>query len=239
MPGGMTHPLRSRTVAAVVVGPLALAGAAVAAAQALPTLTVGAPPTAITAPALPTLALTLTAPSEVQIDAMGAPMDAQLLLLQNDSVVTQDADSGAGVDAQIVTFLAPGTYQVRVGEWRGRAMSARLQAQVLPPMTPAAQIAPGAPPAVINTPAGESPRTASAEATLTIAAAGNYRLDAVSSGDAELMIIQNGAMVVQDSDSGDGTNAQITRQLAPGSYTLRVRDYGNRASAITVTVAPL
>jgi hypothetical protein len=230
---------RNSPLTALVVGaPLVLAGAAAAVAQALPTLTAGAPPTPVTAPVAPTLALTLTAPSEVQIDAMGGAMDAQLLLLQGDSVVTQDSDSGAGVDAQIVSFLAPGTYQVRVVEWRGRAMSARVQAQILPPMTPAAQIAPGAPPTVINTPQGDSPRAASAEATLTIPAAGNFRLDAVSSGDAELMIIQNGAMLVQDSDTGEGTNAQITRQLAPGTYTLRVRDYGNRASAITVTVAP-
>jgi hypothetical protein len=164
-------------------------------------------------------------------------MDAQLLLYQGDSLITQDSDSGSGVDARIVTFLAPGTYQVRVMEWRGRAMSARVQAQVLPPMTPVAQIAPGAPPTVINTPQGDSARAASAEASLTIATPGNYRLDATSSGDAELMIIQAGAIVAQDSDSGDGTNAQITRQLAPGTYTLRVRDYGNRASAITVTVA--
>ncbi len=234
----MNPTLRARTGAAVLVGPLLLAGTAVAVAQTLPALTVGAPPTPMTAPAMPTLALTIAAPSEVQIDAAGGALDAQMALLQNDSAVTTDSDSGPGVDAQIVTFLAPGTYQVRVGEWRGRAMSAQVSARVLPPMTPAAQITPGAPPAVINTPQGDSPRAASAEATLTIASAGNYRLDATSSGDAELMIIQNGAMVQQDSDTGEGTNAQITRQLTPGAYTLRVREYGNGAGAITVTVAP-
>jgi hypothetical protein len=233
----MNHLRSSRTTAVALGVPLALAGAAVATAQALPSLAVGAPPTQVTAPAAPSLTLTLPAASEVQIDAMGSPMDAQLLLYQGDSLITQDSDSGSGVDARIVTFLAPGTYQVRVMEWRGRAMSARVQAQVLPPMTPVAQIAPGAPPTVINTPQGDSARAASAEASLTIATPGNYRLDATSSGDAELMIIQAGAIVAQDSDSGDGTNAQITRQLAPGTYTLRVRDYGNRASAITVTVA--
>ncbi|MFO0712762.1 MAG: hypothetical protein U0353_23115 [Sandaracinus sp.] len=224
--------------ALVVAGPL-LAASAVGVAQALPALTVGAPPTPTTAPEQPTLTLTLPAPAEVQIDAMGAPMDAQLLLLDDhDSLVEQDADSGDGVDARIVRFLAAGTHRVRVVEWRGRAMSARVQAQVLPPLTPVAQLAPGAPPTVLNTPQGDSARNASAEATLTIAAAGNYRLDATSTGDAELTIIQNGAIVAQDSDSGDGTNALITRQLAPGTYTLRVRDYGNRASAITVTIAP-
>jgi hypothetical protein len=233
----MIERIRSRRAAlSAVVVPLTLTGAAVAVAQTLPALTIGAPPTTVTAPAAPSLTLTLPAAAEVQLDAMGAPMDAQLLLMQGDSLITQDSDSGEGVDARIVTFLAPGTYQARVMEWRGRAMSARVQAQILPPMTPAARLAPGAPPTVIQTPQGDSPRAASAEATLTVAAPGNYRLDATSSGDAELMIIQNAAIVAQDSDTGEGTNAQITRQLAPGVYTLRVRDYGNRASAITVTV---
>jgi hypothetical protein len=232
----MKHPLPPVT-ALVVAVPLLAASAVVA--QTLPALTVGSAPTPTTAPEQPTLTLDLPAPAEVQIDAMGAPMDAQLLLLDaRDSLITQDSDSGEGVDARIVTFLAAGTYRVRVVEWRGRAMSARVQAQVLPPLTPAAQLAPGAPPAIIDTPQGDSARNASAEATLTIAVAGNYRLDATSSGDAELMIIQNAAIVAQDSDSGDGTNAQITRQLAAGTYTLRVRDFMNRASAITVTVAP-
>ncbi len=240
----MTRPLPSPHRAARfarlswLAAPIAVGGAAVALAQVLPAAQIGAPPTPVTSPPSPTLTLTLPAASEVQIDAMGAPMDAQLLLLQNDSLITQDSDSGDGVDARIQTFLAAGTYQVRIMEWRGRQMSARAQAQILPPMTPVAQIAPGAPPTVVNTPAADSARAASAEVALTVAAAGTYRLDATSSGDAELMIIQNGAIVAQDSDTGEGTNAQLTQALTPGVYTLRVRDYANRASAITVTVAP-
>lgn len=218
---------------------LSLSGfAAVAVAQTLPAITVGAPPSPITVPAAPSLTLTLPAAAEVQIDAMGSPMDAQLLLFQSGSYIAEDSDSGEGTDARIVRFLPPGSYEVRLVEWRGRAMSARVQALILPPMTPAASIAPGAPPAVVQTPQGDSPRAASAEVTLNVATAGNYRLDAVSTGDAELMIIQANAIVAQDSDTGEGTNAQIVRQLAAGAYTLRVRDYGNRASAITVTVVP-
>lgn len=215
---------------------LLLVGASVAFAQTLPTVAIGAPPTPAPAPAAPSLTLTLAAPAEVQIDAMGSPMDAQLMLYQGDSLIVEDSDSGDGVDAQIVRFLAAGTYDVRVVEWRGRAMSTRVSAVLLAPMTPVATLAPGAPPTIVAVPAGPSPRASSAEVTLTIAAPGSYRLDATSDGDAELMIIQNSAVVAQDSDTGEGTNAQIVQTLTPGNYTLRVRDYSNRASNITVTV---
>jgi hypothetical protein len=235
-----TPPRGSRRVFSTLLLAVALSlGSAVAIAQAVPSLTIGAPASPAVAPAAPSLSLTLPAAAEVQIDAMGAPMDAQLLLVEGGSVLTEDSDSGDGVDARIVRFLPAGTYEVRVVEWRGRAMSARVQAVILPPMTPVASITPGAPPAIIATPAGDSPRAASAEVTLTIATAGSYRLDAIAAGnDAELMIIQNGTLIAQDSDSGEGTNAQLVQTLTPGTYTLRVRDWGNRAGSITLTVVP-
>jgi len=227
---------KPRRLVAVLCAALALVGASVAFAQTLPTVAIGAPPTPAPAPAAPALSLTLAAPAEVQIDAMGSPMDAQLFLYQGGSLVVEDSDSGDGVDARIVRFLAAGTYEVRVVEWRGRAMSARVSTAILPPMTPVATLAPGAPPSIVAVPAGDSPRASSAEVTLIVATPGSYRLDATSDGDAELMIIQNSAVVAQDSDSGEGTNAQLTQVLTPGNYTLRVRDYSNRASNITVTV---
>lgn len=229
---------KPRRLMAVLCAVLAITFASVAFAQTLPTVAIGAPPTPAPAPAAPSLTLTLAAPAEVQIDAMGAPMDAQLMLYQGTSMITDDADSGEGVDARIVRFLAAGTYEVRVTEWRGRAMSARVATAILPPMTPVATIAPGAPPAIVQAPAGDSPRAASVELTLTITTPGSYRLDATSDGDAELMIIRDNALVAQDSDSGEGTNAQLTQTLTPGNYTLRVRDYRNVARAITVTVVP-
>lgn len=237
------HALRSVPLArrlvrlALVVASLGISAAA--AAQALPVAAIGGAPVPLEVPRRPTLTMTLAAPSEVQIDAMGQGMDAQLHLFQNDQLVTQDGDSGEGTDARIVTFLPAGTFDVRISEWRGRPMSARVQAQILPPMTPAATIAPGAPPTPVSTPAGSSARAASAEVTLVVASAGTYRIDAVAEGrDAELVLIRDAAIVAQDSDSGEGVNASLTRALTPGSYTLRVRDFVNRASTITLTVAP-
>jgi hypothetical protein len=106
-------------------------------------------------------------------------------------------------------------------------------------MTPVATIAPGATATVVHAPAGDGARAASVELTLNVAAAGTYRIDVVSSDgsvDPELSLIQHAALVASDSDSGDGTNAQLVRALTPGAYTLRVRDWSNRAAALTVTV---
>lgn len=204
------------------------------------TLTLGAPATTLQVPALPGFTLAVAAAGEYQIDAMGAPLDAQLYLFRDGQVVVTDGDSGDGVDARIVRFLDAGTYEIRVGEWQVRQMSARVQVQQLPPLTSVASIAPGAPPMVVNAPQGDSPRNASAEITLTIATAGTYRIDVTDPSaqfDPELQLIQNGALVAQDSDSGGNRAAQLIRPLTPGEYRLRVRDWVNRAAPVTVTVA--
>ena len=229
---------KNRRALTALLAMAAMGGASIALAQALPAITEGGPPQPLHVPAMPLATFTVATPGEFQIDAMGGTADAQLVLLSGESTVAQDADSGDGVDARIVAFLAPGAYGVRVYEWQGRAMSARVGVTALAPMTAVASIAPGAPPAVVSVPAGSSPREGSVEVTLTVAAAGNFRLDAVtadSSIDPELMLIQAGALLASDSDSGDGTNAQIVHQLAPGVYTLRVRDWINRAGTITVS----
>lgn len=204
-------------------------------------LTVGGPPLGVEVPALPGGSLTVAAPGEFQIDATSTTNDAQLWLVQNGSVITQDSDSGEGTNARIVAFLAPGTYDIQVGEWQSRDLDAQLSVTQLGPMTAVATIAPGAPPATVQTPAGTSPREGSVEITLTIAAAGTYRIDAVCPGgalDPEMQLIQNGGLLQADSDSGEGTSAQIVRALEPGSYTIRVRDWINRAGAIDVSVTP-
>jgi len=201
----------------------------------------GAAASVIAVPAVPAFNFTLDHAAEIQIDGMGTP-DVQLLLLSGgDNVITSDSDSGAGTDAQIVVFLAPGTYEARVSEWRGSALDARIQVTELGAMTPAGALTAGSPSAV-TAPAGETRRAASAELTLEITTAGSYRVDATTAADSgrdpELMIHRDGAIVGEDSDSGEGNNAQLVRALTPGTYRVRVRDWVNRDAAITVTLSP-
>ena len=206
------------------------------------TLALGAPPTAVAVPAVTAFTFATTAAAEYQIDGVGTP-DVQLLVLQNDSVVAEDGDSGDGTNARVVAFLAPGSYEARFPEWQGRALTGTAQVTQLPLLAPAGQITPGAPPTTVSTTAGEYRRAASAELTLTIAAPGNFRIDATTASDAgrdaELMIHRDGAVVAEDSDSGEENNAQITHELAAGEYRIRVRDWVNRDAQISVTVTAL
>jgi hypothetical protein len=206
------------------------------------TLVPGAPASTVEVPAVPAFNFTTTAPGEYQIDGTGTP-DVQLLVLSNGSLVAEDSDSGDGTNARVVAFLAPGTYEARVYEWRGRALTGAAQVTQLELLAPAGSVAPNGRPQAVSTPAGEYRRAASAELTLDVARAGNYRIDATTESgagrDAELMIHRDGAVVAEDSDSGDENNAQITHQLEPGQYRIRVRDWVNREAQINVTVTAL
>ena len=80
-----------------------------------------------------------------------------------------------------------------------------------------------------------------AELDLTITSPGMYRCDAHAADaagaalDGQMAIIQNGAELVNDQDSGPENDAQITRELAPGAYRVRVWEWLHRAAIVTVT----
>ncbi len=206
------------------------------------TLALGAPASTVAVPAVPAFAFTADHPGEYQIDATGTP-DVQLLVVQGDRVVAEDSDSGDGTNARVVAFLAPGAYEARVFEWRGRALTGATQVTALELLTPVGAIAADGTAQTVTAPAGEYRRAASAELTLDVATAGNYRLDATTATDAgrdaELMIHRDGVVIAEDSDSGDANNAQITHTLEPGQYRVRVRDWVNREAQISVTVTRL
>lgn len=203
-------------------------------------LVLGAPAVPVNVPAMPGVTFTVATSAEYQIDVTSPePMDAQLILFLNGSYVTSDSDSGDGVNARLVQFLAPGTYEIRASEWRHRATTASVTLLALPPLAPVGATTPGGPPVVVNAPTGDTDRASAGEVTLTIATAGNYRIDALGpTCDSQIVLIQNGAEVTRDSDSGENNNAQVTTMLSPGTYSVRVYDWVHRACAITVSAAP-
>lgn len=90
-------------------------------------------------------------------------------------------------------------------------------------------------PMTVNVPAGEGP-AGQVHIGLTIAAPGAYTCDAVSTThDAQMAIVQGANVIVQDSDSGEGTNSRITQTLQAGAYQVRVWEWLHRATQITVT----
>ncbi|MBX3275531.1 MAG: hypothetical protein KF729_35050 [Sandaracinaceae bacterium] len=209
-------------------------------------LALGAAPTSIQVPAPPSFDLTIAAQAEYQIDAMGAPMDAEIFLYRGDDLVESNDDGGEGTNARIVRFLDPGTYSVRIVEHRARAMTAQVQAQQLPELTPVGTLTPGQPLQVQfpNFPILQRPqndRDAARAVTFTVAAPGTYQCDAAASNgrDAKMAIIRDGLIVAQDDDSGEGNNARITRAFEPGTYSIRVWDWIRRGEmTITVSCTP-
>ena len=206
----------------------------------------GQPPVSMQVAIPPSFNLTVATAAEFQIDASGSPMDPELFMYQGDQLVEQNDDGGGGLSSRIVRFLAPGTYSVRVVEHRARAFPAQVQAQQLQPLTPVGAVTPGAPLAVQfpDFPILQRPRNDRAAAkavTFNVAAAGQFTCTAAASNgrDAKMAIIQNGAILEEDDDSGQGNNASITRQFAPGAYIIRVWDWIRRGDmTITVTCNP-
>ncbi|MBX3272484.1 MAG: hypothetical protein KF729_19655 [Sandaracinaceae bacterium] len=184
------------------------------------------------------LALSIPAESNYQCDATSS-LDAQMALLQNGAVLVEDSDSGEGVNSRIVRVLAPGAYVVRVWEWQHRAAQITVTCAPAAPVQMAADgaLLPLGTALTVPVPAAEPPR-GHVHLNLVITAGGTYTCDATSSNDAQMAIVQAGNVLAEDSDSGEGTNARITRELAPGAYQIRVWEWLHRETQITVTCRP-
>ena len=211
----------------------------VASTSSTGSMLVGADPLMVHVDGAPSVILEIEEAGEYQIDAQGT-LDASMLLYRDEQLLGEDDDSGEGTNARLVLSLEPGTYTVVLREHRGRPMAVQLQARRLSPLPTVGSVAPGQE-VTVQVPSAGNARAASREIALTIAEADDYQLDATSPGDrdAELALVQDGHLIQQDSDSGDGYNARIRARLEPGTYALRVWDYGLRDSSITVSVDTL
>lgn len=184
------------------------------------------------------LAFAVAAPGSYQCDATSS-LDAQMAIVQNGSILHQDSDSGGSFNARITASLAPGAYVVRVWEWQHRATAITVNcaqgaaAAAVPDGSP---IALGTP-AAVNVPAGEPP-VGQVHLNLVIASPGTYTCDTNGTNDPQLAIVQGGNVLQQDDDSGPGVNARVSRDLAPGAYQVRVWEWLNRGTQVTVSCRP-
>ncbi len=210
-------------------------GAAGGAPQAL---ALGQPPASLNVPIPPSFNLEITAPAEYQIDVTATGGDPRLFMYQGETLVEDDDDGGEGNNSRIVRFLTPGTYSLRVTEYRARPMTAQAQAQQLQPPTPVGALTLGQPLVVqfpefgfMNRP--ENDRDASRAVTLQVAAAGQYTCTATINNDrrAQMQLILNGSVVASDDQGFTEQQASITQQLQPGTYELRVWDSIYRGEA--------
>lgn len=198
-------------------------------------LQLGQPPVSMQVPIPPSFNLQVAENGEYQIDVSGSPMDPEVFVYQGDQLVEQNDDGGDGLNARVVRFLNPGTYSVRVVEHRARPFTAQVSAQRLEPLEAVGALTVGQPTVVtfpdfplLNRPRND--RDAAKAVTLNVAAAGQYTCTASADNgrDAKMALIQNGQVLEEDDDSGDGNNASITRQLQPGNYIIRVWDWIRR-----------
>lgn len=234
-------------VAPPVTGAAPVTGVAVGGPTGGPnptTLEIGAAAITVNVAETPRFTFTVAAAGEYQFDAVGMPADAQMTILDaNGWTVTSDSDSGEGYDARVATFLAPGTYTVRVNEYNHAAATVQVSVTQPPPFTPVATIAPGAPPTTVTTPSADWDRPSSAEVTLTITAPGNYRINAAATDSSmctsRIELIQNNQSLASNSYGGPNSSAQIEQtSMTPGTYTIRLRDTIYRACTHSLTVVP-
>ncbi len=194
-------------------------------------LALGAAPTTMQVPTPPSFNVTVAAAGEYQIDVTSAGNDPRIFMYQGDTLVEDDDDGGDGNNARIVRFLTPGTYNVRVVEFRGRELTVQGQVQQLQPLEPTATLTLGAPTVVqfpdfgfMNRP--QNDRAASRAVNFTVAAAGQYTCTATMDNDrrVKMALIQGGTLVAEDDQGFRDQNASITQQLQPGQYQVRVWD---------------
>lgn len=150
------------------------------------------------------------------------------LLLQNEQGqnLSQDDDSGEGLNAKIETFLSPGTYLLfgygsDVGSGAFTIQASRKN------VTPQQQTTLG-----VNTAAeGWIFQNTRHSYTISLQREGLYSFDCVKadSGNLDPMINlenENHIQIDSDDDSGGGRDARIMRMMTPGKYTLNVTSVG-------------
>ncbi len=208
-----------------------VAAAQPAAGAAPGTLQLGAAPAALSVPIPPSFNFTVATAAEYQLDVSASDGDPRMFVYQGDTLVEDNDDGGEGNNARVVRFLTPGTYSIRVTEFRARAMSAQVQAAQLQELTPVGAITVGQPLVVQFPEFGwqnmpKNNREAAKAVTLTVAAAGQYSCTATMDNDrrVEMALVQNGSVVASDDQGYNETNASITQQLQPGQYIIRVWD---------------
>ena len=191
----------------------------------------------------------------VRLETAGASGDTQMWLFKADGkLVTYDDNSGVGNFSRIaVAALPPGTYYARVAEYgnNGTISSYTLKAN----WTAAAMKVDAYEPDDVRSSAkaisnGQAQvhtiHAAGNEDWVKITVGGRGGRNAVfqtagASGDTQLWLFkESGALAAYDDNSGVGNFSRIAAAaLAPGTYYLRIREYGNNGTipAFTLWVA--
>ena len=182
----------------------------------------------------------------VRLETSGTSGDTQLWLFKaNGTLIAYDDNSGVGNFSRIAgASLAPGTYYVGVGEYGNNGT---ISAYALKANWTAAAIKVDAyepddiqysPKAIANGQAQvRSIHAAGNEDWVKVTVGGRGGRNAVfqtagTSGDTQLWLFKaSGALIAYDDNSGVGNFSRIAAaSLAPGTYYLRIREYGHNGT---------
>jgi hypothetical protein len=184
--------------------------------------------------------------------------DPYISLMQGTNEIAHDDDGGdQALQSRLTHSLQPGAYTVRVTRFGDSQVTQPVPFTLTATQAAAAPAAPaGGTTLAVGTPAAgvfapTLPTDPSGKPyidyTLNVTAAGNYRIDLVSSDttnyDPYISLMQGTNELANDDDSGDGAlQSRLTHELQPGTYTVRVTKFGEGAVSapvpFTLTVAP-
>lgn len=168
------------------------------------------------------LELTLPSPSLVTLDARGPGFDP-ILQLSGAGLVATDDDGGAGTDARMRIGLQAGSYQVEVGDVRGRGGLAEVAVEVNEVSAVAwPELVPG------RTFEGQLEAGMRDVYRVAITRAGEYEIQMRAPGDGidgVLILGRDGAMVARADDDQGSLDPRLVAQLQPGEYVLVVQAF--------------
>ena len=174
--------------------------------------------------------LRIAQPSRIILDLASDDFDT-VLELQGNGVTLSNDDGPDGTNSRLSTVLQPGTYQVKARGLGDSAsglfrLSATRQAFDAASFRNGGVIAPGS--AITGMLGGEALRY-----TVEVPHAGRLVVDMTSDDvDSVLELQRDGRSVAEDDDSGGESNARISTDVEPGTYTIIAKGFNDSASGL-------
>ncbi|TDK26238.1 hypothetical protein E2F46_06480 [Luteimonas aestuarii] len=184
--------------------------------------------------------LRVTQPGRVTIDLGSDDFDT-VLELSGNGVSLDNDDGGDGTNSRISTVLQPGAYTV-IARGLGESGSGLFTLSATHAALPAGTSLRTGGDLALGTAVTGMSNGESHSYRITIAQAGQLVVDMTSDDfDAVLELQRDGEQVAEDDDGGGGTNARITTDVQPGTYTVVAKSFGGSASGmyeLTARMAP-
>jgi hypothetical protein len=155
-----------------------------------------------------------------------------VLEVRGNGVSLDNDDGGDGTNSRISTVLQPGSYTV-LARGLGDTDSGLFQLSARHAPLPAGTSLRSGGELALDTPVTGMSNGEAHSYRLTVAEAGQLVVDLTSDDfDTVLELQREGQPAIEDDDGGDGTNARITADVEPGTYTIVAKSFGGSDSGL-------